>query len=76
LISIVSHSLCHNYQQAQTAVDFWEPQTLELLIQAQQTQRITDIAKLGGNFWPEDESANDFIEYIYRQRCEDRLGDR
>ncbi|MCL0066256.1 hypothetical protein M1N79_05230 [Dehalococcoidia bacterium] len=29
LISIVSHSLCDNYQQTQTAVDFWEPQTLE-----------------------------------------------
>lgn len=76
LISIVSQSLYHNYQQTQTAVDFWEPQTLEQLIQAQQTKRITDIAKLGGDFWPEDESANDFIEYIYQQRCEDCLRDR
>jgi hypothetical protein len=75
LISIVSQSLYHNYQQTQTAVDFWETQTLEQLIQAQQTQPITNIAKLRGTFWPEDESANDFIEYIYQQRCEDCLRD-
>jgi hypothetical protein len=28
---------------------------------------------LKGNFWPEDESADDFIEYIYQQRREDSL---
>ena len=75
LISILSQSLHRNYQQTQPAMDFWEPQTLEQVIQAQQTQPITDIASLRGNFWPEDESADDFIEYVYQQRRDDCLRD-
>jgi Arc/MetJ-type ribon-helix-helix transcriptional regulator len=71
LISTISQSLHRNCQQA---VDFWEPKTLEQLIQAQQTQPITDIADLAGS-WPEEESVDDFIEYIYQQRREDRLRD-
>ena len=75
LISVISQSLYHNYRQTQPAADFWEPPTLEQLVQAQQTRPITDIASLGGSFWPEDESADDFIEYIYQQRHEDRMRD-
>lgn len=36
---------------------------------------VTDIDELGGDFWPEDESVDDFIDYIYGQRREDRLKD-
>ena len=75
LISILSQSLYRNYQQTQPAMDFWEPQALEQVIQAQQTQPITDIASLRGSFWPEDESADDFIEYVYQQRRDDCLRD-
>jgi Arc/MetJ-type ribon-helix-helix transcriptional regulator len=71
LISTISQSLHRNYQQT---ADFWEPKTLEQLIQAQQTQPITNIADLAGS-WPEEESVDDFIEYIYQQRREDRLRD-
>jgi hypothetical protein len=71
LISALSQSLHRNYQQT---ADFWEPKTLEQLIQAQQTQPITNIADLAG-FWPQEESVDDFIEYIYQQRHEDRLRD-
>jgi hypothetical protein len=73
LISAVSQSLHRNYQRLQPRVDFWHPQTLEQHIQAQQTQPITDIADLQVSFWPEEESADDIIEYIYQQRQEDRL---
>jgi hypothetical protein len=71
LISTISQSLYRSYQQT---VDFWEPKTLEQLIQAQQPQPITNIADLA-SFWPEEESVDDFIEYIYQQRREDRLRD-
>ena len=71
LISTISQSLYRSYQQT---VDFWEPKTLEQLIQAQQTQPITNIGDLAG-FWPQEESVDDFIEYIYQQRYEDRLRD-
>ena len=73
LISTISQSIHRNYQQTQPTVDFWEPQTLEQHIQAQLTQPVTDIADLVADFWPEEESADDFIAYIYQQRREDRL---
>lgn len=55
----------------QPQADFWQPQTVEQRIQAQQTQPVADIADLRADFWPEDESADDIIEYIYQQRRED-----
>jgi hypothetical protein len=73
LISAVSQSLHRSYQRLQPVLDFWRPQTLEQLIQAQRTRPITAIADLQASFWPEEESADDIIEYIYRQRQEDRL---
>lgn len=54
-------------------MDFWEPKTLEQHIQAQLTRPVTDIADLVADFWPEEESADDFIAYIYQQRREDCL---
>jgi hypothetical protein len=73
LISVLSRSLRRNYQQLEATIDFWEPQTLEQLVKAQQTQPVADIADLVADFWPEDELADDVIEYIYQQRQEDRL---
>jgi len=73
LISTISQSIHRNYQQTQLAVDFWEPKTLGQHIQAQLTQPVTNIADLVADFWPEEESANDFIAYTYQQRREDCL---
>ena len=67
LIRILSQSLYRSYQHMQPAEDFWKPQTLGQLIQAQRTPPVTDIASLKGNFGPKNESVDDFIEYIYQQ---------
>jgi hypothetical protein len=73
LISVVSQSLCRSYQQTQLDIDFWAPKILEQHIQAQQTQPNMDIADLVADFWPEEESVDDFVAYIYQQRREDCL---
>ncbi|MEA3396723.1 MAG: hypothetical protein U9R05_04610 [Chloroflexota bacterium] len=73
LIRILSRSLYRSYRHVQPAEDFWKSPTFEQLVQVQQPPTITDIASLKGNFWPEDESTDDFIEYIYQQRREDSL---
>jgi hypothetical protein len=70
LIRVISQSLQHNHL---SPPDFWQPKTLEEIIQAQQTKPVSNIADLGADFWPQDESADDIIEYIYQQRREDRL---
>jgi hypothetical protein len=67
LIRVISQSLQHNHL---SSPDFWQPKTLEEMIPAQNTRNIAD---LGADFLPENESADDMIEYIYQQRREDRL---
>ena len=68
LIRVISQSLQHNHL---SSPDFWQPKTLEEMIPAQKPVR--NISDLGADFLPENESADDMIEYIYQQRREDRL---
>ncbi len=55
----------------QPAPDFWEPQTIEEIAHAQQTHPVASTEGLTFGFWPADESADDFIEYIYGRRRDD-----
>jgi hypothetical protein len=73
LIRAVSQLLYSNYQKTLTAVDFWQPASIEAIVQSQQTPVVEDISTLKVDFWPEEEPADDFIEYINQQRKEDRL---
>jgi len=68
LIRVISQSLQHNHL---SSPDFWQPKTLEEMVSAQQP--VSNIADLGADFLPENESADEMIEYIYQQRREDRL---
>jgi hypothetical protein len=54
-------------------MDFWHPPTITELVQSRPSAPVSDIASLVAGFWPVDESADDFINYIYRQRHEDAL---
>ena len=51
--------------------DFWVPQPLERILKVQKVAPVQDIAELRFDAWPEDESADDLIKYIYQQRRED-----
>lgn len=52
-------------------VDFWTGvPDLETLARIQGVKPITDIDSLRGDFWPEDEDIDDFIETLYRWRDE------
>lgn len=37
---------------------------------------VTNLAELGADFWPEDETADDINDFIARQRAADRLSDQ
>jgi hypothetical protein len=39
------------------------------------TAPITDLSELEGDFWPEDESADDINTYVAQQRAADRTSD-
>jgi hypothetical protein len=75
LIHVISLTLSHSYYDNLSKADFWQPMTLEQIVQAQQTPTIDNIDDLAVDFWPEDESVDDFIDYIYGQRNEDRWRD-
>jgi hypothetical protein len=68
LINVVSRFLSYHYAIAD---DFWHPQTLEQLIETQQIRPVEDITALGIDFWPAEESTDDFIEFVDQQRRED-----
>ncbi|MCB0045757.1 MAG: hypothetical protein KDD92_10025 [Caldilineaceae bacterium] len=71
LINAISSLLYRRYQQELPTPDFWQPQPIESVVASQQTQPASDISALKADFWPEDESADDFIAFVERQRQED-----
>jgi hypothetical protein len=75
LIEAVSEFLQLKYQITRSTGDFWGPQSVEELVRAQNRQPVTNIADLAADIWPEQETADDIIEYLYQQRQEDRLKD-
>lgn len=73
LINAISSLLHRHYQQEIQSADFWQPQSIETIVASQQTQPLSDISALKADFWPEDESADDFIEFVEKQHKEDNL---
>ena len=73
LISAVSHFLRRSYQQSLPTTDFWEPKSVDQLIQAQAVQPVRDIAQLPVDEAPDNEPADEMIPYIYGQRQTDPL---
>ena len=71
LISEISRSLSPICAEREDG-DFWTPTSLETHIRHQRTPVVTDIEELKADFWPEEETADDLIGYIYDQRTEDR----
>ena len=72
LLQALSRSVQTSYLDVSSAEEFWKPKTLEEHLAQQQPKRVVDIADLKADFWPEDESADDLISYIYGQRREDQ----
>ena len=74
LLRAVSRFLSQSYHKKETPLTaFWQPQSIEEIVQAQQTKPIQDISTLRVDFWAEQETDDAFIEYVYQQRKEDVL---
>jgi hypothetical protein len=72
LIKAISRSL-QDYWLGGIEGGFWQSIPLEERIARQRTPVIKKIMELRAEFWPEDETADDVITYIYSQRESDRL---
>ena len=53
-----------------TADDFFTHKTLDQLIAEQGTEPVADIAALSGDFWPQEESTEEFLAQLYAWRTE------
>jgi hypothetical protein len=71
ILHVITHDLQQGYALAEGTTAFWSPRSLEELITAQNAPIIDDIALLGADFWPEDETADDINTYITQRRKEE-----
>lgn len=51
--------------------DFWKSPSLEDLARQQNIHAVCDLDELAGDFWPEDETTEQFLTFLYQQRQED-----
>jgi len=63
-------SVCFRQSDAQDK--FWHTKTLAEHMEANPVDPVRNIDDLFSDFWPEDETADDFIRYTYSQREEDK----
>ncbi len=75
LISALSHLLRGAYDQPQSPGRFWSPPTLDELVQEQGTRPIVKLQDLRADFWPAEEPVDEFVQFVYQQRLEDRAGE-
>lgn len=75
LLEVISHDLQQSYVFTDESATFWTPQSIDVIAHAQATPVLTDIRALAVDFWPEDESADDFNHFIAEQRRVDRTRD-
>jgi hypothetical protein len=73
LLQIISRDLQQTYSWTEDSAAFWKPRTIDELVAAQLPPIVTDVAALTADFWPEDESADEFNRFIAERRHADRL---
>ena len=71
LLGEISRSLTDYYGKPKTQQNFWNPPTLEEILENSSASKRDEIETLKADFWPADESADALIDYIYRQRQND-----
>lgn len=52
--------------------NFWKSRSIDEIIREQHIAPIYDLRALAFSDWPEDESVDEFLEYVYGQRRADR----
>ena len=52
--------------------NFWKSRSIDEIIREQHVAPIYDLRTLAFSDWPEDESVDEFLEYVYGQRRADR----
>lgn len=72
LLQVLSDDLAQSTFFVQETNRFWATPSLEDIIAAHPSTPILDIHTLAVDFWPPEESADDFNQFIASQRHKDR----
>ncbi len=75
LLEVISRDLQQAYAVGEEGQAFWSPRSIDEVAQTQAAPAVTDISMLAVDFWPEDESADEFNQFVAGQRRADRLRD-
>lgn len=73
VLQALSDDLSQLYTLEAGSTAFWSPQTVKELTVAQPAPVVTDVRTLATGFWPEEETAEDFNQFIAQQRRRDRV---
>src|SRR5687768_16451998 len=68
IIDVVNPAVDASQLVDQYGRTFWESATLEQLIAEQGVTPISNIDELVGDFWPEDEDPDEFVNWLREQR--------
>lgn len=74
LLQFISQDLQYSNDFARKSKDFWEPQSIDEIVRAQNAPVVTGIDLLVADFWPEDEPVDEFEQFISEQRHIEREG--
>jgi hypothetical protein len=73
LLQVIAHDLSQMSSLTETSAAFWTPRSLDEIAQTQSAPVMADIHALAVDFWPADESADDFNQFIAERRHADRV---
>ena len=68
VVQAISESLAHGYPHALRSAAFWESRSIEDIAGEQRTPTVTNVGALAADFWPQEESADDLLDFIAAQR--------
>lgn len=68
LLQVLATDLQQNATFSAANAAFWEVRSLDEIAATQQAGVINDVKTLAVDFWPDDESADDFNDFVADQR--------
>lgn len=71
LVEIISGELNLNGSQ-RISEEFWRPRSLDEIARNHASVVVTNVDDLVGDFWPQDESVDEFNQFIAEERENDR----
>jgi hypothetical protein len=75
LLQVIAQDLQQADAVAEASAAFWPLRSLDEIVQTQSAPVITDVRTLVVDFWPDDESVDDFNQFIAERRRADRMRD-